>query len=146
MAKITKAQKERILHLSNTGLSNTEISRALGIDPKTVKKNLGGKNVSTNKTTSSSKEPRQNRGVKTSSEPIDPERRIQDPNSSGDRHEKTTKGESLIFVGGKKYMGKKEGSEAKEEKDEYQCFNCGHTQGSKFTDCPKCGTVNTFDE
>jgi len=52
---------------------------------------------------------------------------------------------NLVFVGGKKYMGKKEGSETKEA-DEYQCYNCDHVQGTKFTECPKCGSTNTFEE
>jgi len=43
-------------------------------------------------------------------------------------------------------MGKKVGSEAKEEKDEYQCYNCDHVQGSPFTECPKCGTSNDFGD
>lgn len=51
----------------------------------------------------------------------------------------------INFVGGKKSMGKKEESGAKEE-DEYQCYNCDHIQGSPFTDCPKCGASNSFDE
>lgn len=51
----------------------------------------------------------------------------------------------IEFVGGRKDMNKKEGSEAKEE-DEYQCYNCDYTQGSPFTDCPKCGSSNTFEE
>ena len=53
-------------------------------------------------------------------------------------------GEGIIFTGGKKSMVEKKGSEVTEE-DEYQCYNCDHIQGTPFTDCPKCGSSNSFD-
>jgi len=40
-------------------------------------------------------------------------------------------------------MGKKTGEE---DPLIYECHNCGHQQGSKFSECPKCGSHNEFEE
>ena len=82
-------------------------------------------------------------------DPVDPiQKNIGDRDNPGfEKPEGSTGdlGSGITFIGGKKSMDKKEGSGAK-EKDEYQCYNCGHIQGAPFTDCPKCGASGTFEE
>lgn len=146
----------------NQGFSNGEIARALKVSDESVRKYRSGSNKNV-----------QNRDVKKgrgSTESIkhgggnQPSINDRDQDPGGKPGDQNTvdisSGEStpsegstgdpgskrgITFVGGKKSMSKKEGSEAKEE-DEYQCYNCDHVQGSPFTECPKCGASNNFEE
>jgi len=159
LAKLTEGKLAKLKVLIDRGFSNGEISRAIGVSDETVRKHRGEKkdDIRANKPTKIVKrsgkrgagDPGDNRdqegGRKSGSNAQDPNAIEERPEGSeGPAGDPGSKG-TLIFVGGKKYMGKKEGSEAKEE-NEYQCYNCDHVQGSPFAECPKCGASNSFEE
>ena len=148
MTKITDKKLIKINELSKTGLSNHQIAKALGISYETVRKYKGEKkDVSTDKNIKSNKRDRK-RGTGSPSDTLNKERKrepdhtIQDTNASGEKSESV---ESLIFVGGKKFMSKKEESKTDEE-DEYKCYNCDYIQSTPFKICPRCGNSNSFEE
>lgn len=52
--------------------------------------------------------------------------------------EESSESNKLVFVGGKKHIESEEELEEEEEKDQFQCGNCGYIQDTIFSKCPKC--------
>ncbi|MBA7496549.1 hypothetical protein ES702_07158 [subsurface metagenome] len=137
----------------NKGFSDKDIGRMVDVPGDVIKNFRGGKNVQTGdvKTGRRSNESTKHGGgdqVQGNDRDQNPGREPGDQNNNHPSPGESTPsktGEGITFIGGKKDMDKKEGSGAKEE-DEYQCYNCDYTQGSPFSECPKCGKSNTFDE
>jgi len=157
MTGLSKKQKLLIYEMINKDFSDKDIARMAGVPVDVIKNFRGNKNVQKNesiKNVGAGKRDRK-QGRNTGNDANgdkDPggkpgdQNTISDPSGESTTSEGSTgnHGSGITFIGGKKNMGKKEGSEAKEE-DEYQCYNCDHIQGSPFTECPKCGSSNSFD-
>jgi len=165
MANLSKKQKLLIYEMINKDFSDKDIARMADVDVDVIKKfrfggNRNDKKIDGNKKRAGSKRDFNPSGHESKDDKNrnrdEPEPPVQenkgDRNNSGSEKRKSESegstgapGSGITFVGGKKTMDKKEGSGAKEE-DEYQCHNCGHVQGTPFTECPKCGSSNSFEE
>jgi len=147
---INQDQKKRIQDLTSKGLTTKEIATLMNISEKSVIRNKGGnKIVRPDKNIKSDKG---NRKRRLGDSDVDiSKKRTNLPGSTSQDNvavgEKTEQLESLVFVGGKKPMTKKEEKkESDEEKNYYRCFNCHYFQENIFTECPKCGVMNVFEE
>ena len=163
---ISEETKQKISELYKTSdLSTASISQAVGVSERTAQryKNYDGLDTSrptrpseTSPTSPSSHD----QALDTTGKPsltsqgdqaLDITERPSRPQKR-EREESTKEyGEPIVFVGGKKHTeikeeSEKEDQEESEEKDEYRCYNCKYIQGSPFSDCPKCGASNRWDE
>jgi len=160
MPGLSKNKKILIYEMIRKDFSDSDIARLVDAPIETIQSYRGGKkhDIRADKPNKIVKRSGK-RGAGDTRDPLNKERGrksgsdAQDPNAVGKRTggPEESAGDpgstgTLVFVGGKKYMGKKEGSEPKDDQDEYQCYNCDHIQGTPFTECPKCGASNSFDE
>jgi len=158
MANLSKKQKLLIYDMIRKDFSDKDIARMADVDVDVIKNFRGNKNVQRNEYIKNvgagerDRKRKRNTG-NDATRSQDPGGKSGDQNTISDPSGESTTSEGstgdpgskgITFVGGKKTMDKKEGSGAKEE-DEYQCYNCGHVQGTPFTECPKCGSGNTFE-
>jgi len=148
---INNDQKKRILDLASKNLSTKEIAKIMNIGEKSVNryKKIGDKigSIKNNKIVKRNRK----RGMGNTDDNINKKRTNlprSEPQDNAPIGEKTEQLENLVFVGGKKLMPKKEENKTKteDEKNYYRCFNCHYYQETIFKECPKCGTVNVFEE
>lgn len=139
--KLSKKTKQRIKVLASRGLTNCEISRALGISEMSVKRNKGEKKEDVKKIVKSKKKAGKPRGdTDTDNIKIENgEGRVKDQpgelNPDG--------GEKLEFIGGKNNMEKKKDLEAK---DSFNiCGSCGAEVKGEPDKCPSCGAEFEYE-
>jgi len=139
---VNDKQKNRIQELANKGLSTSEISHIMNLSEKSIIRYKGAKKNGVVKDNKPIKKPGKRRLGDPSGNINKKRKRI-----SGSTHEDNASvgSETIVFVGGKKFMPNKEKKEEPDQ-DIYQCYNCEYKADAPFTNCPNCGAINDFED